>query len=95
MRKSAYGIIDSLLRTEKGAIQADRDNKYFFSVSPRANKIEIKQAVETIYKVKVTAVNTHIQPGKLKRVRVQQGRTSEWKKAIVTLEKGQKIELAA
>jgi large subunit ribosomal protein L23 len=91
--KSPYEIIDTLLRTEKGTIQAEA-RKYFFSVSKSANKIEIKKAVETIYKVKVDAVNTQVVPGKLKRVRREQGYTSEWKKAVVTLKDGHKIDLA-
>ena len=89
----SYKIINTLLRTEKGAAQAP-DNKYFFSVSKGANKIEIRKAVEAIYKVKVSSVNTQVVPGKLKRVRQQQGLTAEWKKAVVTLKEGQKIDLA-
>ena len=91
--KSPYEIIDKLLRTEKGSIQS-ADRKYFFSVKKDANKIEIKKAVEMIYKVKVEAVNTQVVPGKLKRVRREVGMTSEWKKAVVTLKDGNKIDLA-
>ena len=69
------------------------DRKYFFSVAGVANKIQIKKAVEDIYKVKVADVNTQRVPGKLKRVRQQVGKTPEWKKAIVTLKDGHKIEL--
>ena len=70
------------------------DNKYFFSVDRKANKIEIKKAVEDLYKVKVQDVNTGILPGKLKRVRTKAGYTPDWKKAIVTLKDGHKIDLA-
>jgi len=70
------------------------DKKYLFSVSKSANKIQIKKAVEDIYKVKVLNVNTQMVPGKLKRVRTQLGRTPDWKKAVVTLKEGQKIDLA-
>lgn len=90
---AAYLVLKSLLRTEKGAVQA-LHNQYQFSVKKEANKIEIKKAVEDIYKVKVAAVNTQGVPGKLKRVRAQQGKTPDWKKAIVTLKTGHKIDLA-
>ena len=89
----AHQIVRVLLRTEKGVAQAGA-NKYFFSVKKDANKIEIKRAVEENYKVKVLSVNTGIMRGKLKRVRAQQGRTPDWKKAVVTLKPGQKIDLA-
>ena len=91
--KNSYGIIRTLLRTEKGTAQAE-DNKYFFSVERGANKIEIRKAVEDIYKVKVQGVNTVRMPGKLKRVRSVQGHTAAWKKAVVTLKTGHKIDLA-
>ena len=82
-----------LLRTERGVAQAAH-RKYFFSVATGANKIEIKKAVEDVYKVKVADVNTQRVPGKLKRVRQQLGKTPEWKKAVVTLKEGNKIDLA-
>ncbi len=90
----SYVALNSLLRTEKGSLQAEKQNKYFFSVKKSANKIQIKHAVEQVYKVKVLSVNTTVVPGKLKRVRHQIGWTPDWKKAIVTLKKGQKIDLA-
>ncbi|NLI12146.1 50S ribosomal protein L23 [Pelotomaculum propionicicum] len=70
-----------------------QDNKYTFVVDPRANKTEIKQAVEKIFKVKVEKVNTMNVKGKIKRVRRIPGRTPDTKKAIVTLKKGDKIEI--
>lgn len=91
MRSSHY-LLNTLLRTEKGSIE-QADNKYYFSVKKNANKIEIKKAVEEIYKVKVEAVNTQVMPGKNKRVRYQQGTTPDWKKAVVTLKDGHKIDL--
>ncbi len=90
---SSHTILNSLLRTEKGVQQQSVD-KYFFSVNKNANKIQIKKAVQDIYKVKVISVNTQVVPGKLKRVRVQLGKTPDWKKAVVTLKEGQKIDLA-
>jgi large subunit ribosomal protein L23 len=89
----AQDIIRALLRTEKST-QYEPDRKYLFLVSPEANKIQIKRAVEQVYKVKVADVNTFISAGKLKRVRYRLGRTPESKKAIVTLKEGQKIEVA-
>ena len=88
---SSYGILNALLRTEKGSSQASQ-NKVLFSVSKHANKIQIKKAVEDVYKVKVLNVNTIVMAGKLKRVRVKQGLTPDWKKAVVTLKEGQKID---
>ncbi len=70
-----------------------QDNKYTFVVDPRANKTEIKQAVEKTFKVKVEKVNTMNVKGKIKRVRRIPGRTPDTKKAIVTLKKGDKIEI--
>lgn len=90
---SSHTIITALLRTEKGVGLQD-DRKYMFSVSKAANKIQIKKAVEDVYKVKVLSVNTQMVPGKLKRVRTQLGHTPDWKKAVVTLKEGHKIDLA-
>ena len=86
-----FDVIKSRLITEKGSVLV-RQNKVLFSVRSDANKIQIKQAIESIYKVKVLSVNTEIVNGKLKRVRFKQGRTPDWKKAIVTLREGQKID---
>ncbi len=88
---NSFEIIQSRLITERGTALAPL-NKVLFSVRRDANKIQIKKAIEHIYKVKVLSVNTEVMHGKLKRVRVQQGRTPDWKKAIVTLKAGQKIE---
>ena len=91
--KESYSILNTLLRTEKGVVLS-AENKYFFSVRKDANKIQIKKAVEEIYKVKVASVNTQLNPGKMKRVRHQIGKTPDLKKAVVTLKDGQKIDLA-
>jgi large subunit ribosomal protein L23 len=92
--KHAYQVIKTPIRTEKGALQQAQGNKYLFSVRNDANKIEIRRAVEELYKVKVESVNTVRLPGKLKRVRYQLGMTPDWKKAVVTLKSGQKIDFA-
>jgi len=83
-------IIKSLIRTEKSTLQ-EPDRKYLFLVRNTANKIQIKQAVEQAYKVKVADVNTSVVLGKMKRVRHQLGKVADTKKAIVTLKEGQKI----
>ncbi|MFH1655578.1 MAG: 50S ribosomal protein L23 [Candidatus Omnitrophota bacterium] len=87
-----YDIVNTLIRTEKGTV-LEQDGKYLFLVAKRANKIQIKRAVEEIYKVKVRSVNTLVVFGKLRRIRYVLGRTSDWKKAIVTLQPGEKIEV--
>ena len=67
--------------------------KYTFRVSLKATKVQIRQAVEQIFKVKVQSVNTMRYEGKLKRMGRSEGRRSDWKKAIVTLKPGESIEL--
>ncbi len=89
----AQDIIKALIRTEKSTLY-EPNAKYLFLVGVKANKIQIKGAVENLYKVKVKDVNTFISFGKLKRVRHQLGRTPDSKKAVVTLKAGQKIEVA-
>jgi len=85
-------IIKALLQTEKSSAYGGK-GKYLFLVANSANKIQIKKAVEQAYKVKVKCVNTFVSIGKLKRVRHQLGRTTDTKKAVVTLVSGQKIEI--
>ena len=85
-------IINTLIHTEKSTI-AEANGKYLFWVKIKATKHQIKKAVENIYKINVRKVNTHIFSGKSKRVRYQLGYTPDWKKAIVTLKKGQKVEI--
>lgn len=76
--------------TERATAQMEQ-GKYTFEVDPKATKIDIKNAVETIFKVDVLKVATIRVPGKTKRVGRHVGRTSPWKKAIVTIKKGQRI----
>lgn len=87
--KSFYTIIRYPLVTEKGNFLGSQ-NKYLFCVDKKANKIEIKKAIEEIYKTKVAEVNTLKVSGKKKKVRQQWGRTPDWKKAVVTLKQGEK-----
>ena len=93
MNENSYDVIKTLLRTEKGSKLMEQ-NQYLFKVSPKANKIQIKKAVEDLYKVHVVSVNTMVVSGKLKRVRLHPGYTRSWKKAIVTLKEGDTIEMA-
>jgi large subunit ribosomal protein L23 len=86
-------IVRRALITEKGTVLRETRNQYHFEVARDANKIEIKQAVEAIFSVKVSAVRTQQQRGKVKRQGRYSGRQSDWKKAIVTLQPDQKIEL--
>lgn len=92
--KNAHSIIRGIQVTEKGTVQGEK-GKYFFEVDPAANKMEIKKAVEALYKVPVARVNTMNYRGKMKRERsVHFGRRPDWKRAVVTLKEGSKIELA-
>ncbi len=78
--------------SEKTTLSADKRNQHIFRVTPDAKKNEVKQAVEKLFKVKVTAVNTMNIRGKRKRFGQYQGRRSGWKKAVVTLEQGHDID---
>ncbi len=91
--KDPRSIVRRALITEKGTVLRETRNQYHFEVATDANKIEIKQAVEAIFSVKVRAVRTQQQRGKVKRQGRYSGRRSDWKKAIVTLQPDQKIEL--
>lgn len=89
---TSHEVILKMMRTEKGSNMLV-DNKYLFQVAKAANKIQIKKAVEDIYKVKVDAVNLMNIKGKKRRVRYRLGLTASWKKAIVTLNSESKIEV--
>ncbi len=92
--RSPYDIIKFSIQTEKGT-EMLKGNKYLFCVDIHSNKFQIKKAIEDIYKVRVSKVNTTMMRGKYRRVRYQEGKTPDWKKAIVTLKAGEKIEVAA
>jgi large subunit ribosomal protein L23 len=81
--------------SEKGTTVADQHNQVVFRVRPDATKTEIKQAVETLFKVKVTQVRTLNVRGKNKRFGQTLGRRADWKKAYITLAAGQEINFAA
>lgn len=90
--KTLYNVLLSPLLTEKGTKLKEEDNKVMFRVARDANKIEIKKAVEEIFKVKVNRVATINYRGKKKRLGKHEGRRSDWKKAIVTLKAGAKLD---
>ncbi|MCL4351796.1 MAG: 50S ribosomal protein L23 [Firmicutes bacterium] len=90
--KTAYDIIIRPIVTEEATDQMVF-NKYTFEVSPRANKIEIRHAVEEIFKVRVVKVNTLWRPSKEKRRGAVVGHTSRRKKAVVTLAPGDSIDI--
>ncbi len=87
-------VIKKPLVTERSSEMSEKQNKYSFHVDKRANRIEIRRAVEELFKVKVVRVNTLMVRGKKKRVRYHLGKTPDWKKAFVTLGEGDKIEFA-
>lgn len=92
--KGSRGIVRNIQLTEKGAALAEKSNKYFFVVDAAANKIEIKRAVEGLFNVQVADVNTMNCLGKAKRTRTAAaGKKADWKRAVVTLKEGHKIEL--
>src|SRR5437016_9413302 len=89
-----FDIIETASLTEKATLLSEKQNKYVFRVRPRANKIQIKQAIEKLFQKKVVDVNTCNYAGKKKRERrADFGRKPHWKKAIVTLAEGEKIDL--
>ena len=90
-----YDIIETMCLTEKATLLTETQNKYVFRVKPHANKYQIKHAVEQLFKKRVISVNTCNYAGKKKRERTAAfGRKPHWKKAIVTLAPGDKIDLA-
>jgi large subunit ribosomal protein L23 len=90
--KTSYETIVGPLLTEKGTLLKEKDNKVLFRVAKKANKIEIKKAVEEIFKVKVDSVTTMVCKGKKKRMGRYEGKRPDWKKAIVTLKEGEKLD---
>jgi large subunit ribosomal protein L23 len=90
MEKSVYDIIKRPIVTEKGVTKKDDERTLCFEVASGANKTEIRQAVEILFKVKVEEVRTVVNVGKLRRRGKFAGYRSDWKKAYVRLEPGQK-----
>lgn len=92
--KESFDQIQTVILTEKATLLSEKHNQYVFRVSPTANKIEIKRAVELLFKKTVLDVNTANFAGKKKRERTANfGRRAHWKKAVVTLKEGEKLDL--
>jgi large subunit ribosomal protein L23 len=81
------------LVTEKSLRTADRRNAYTFEVHPRANKVQIRRAIEELFDVTVVAVRTDVRPGKPRRRGWNELTTTEWKRAVVTLKTGDTLDL--
>ena len=91
---NSFEIIKTVRLTEKGTRQGENYNQYTVVADPRANKTQIRMAVQDLFKVKVVKVNTLNVRGKFRRQRTKQaGQAPNWKKAIVTLKVGDKIVL--
>jgi large subunit ribosomal protein L23 len=93
VKKTSYDIIRRPRITEKTALLGSIENSIVFDVHPKANKTEIKQAVEKIFEVKVKAVRTLNYLGKKRRVGAKIGRRGAWKKAYVSLKEGNSIDI--
>jgi len=94
MKTDPYYIVKGPVVTEESTLQMDTRNQYAFRVDPRANKTQIRDALETIFNVKVVSINTMNYRGKRvgRRPRAR-GKRADWKKAIVTLREGDKIDI--
>ena len=89
-----YDVIKTVRLTEKGTLQGEKFNQYTVVADRRANKVEIRNAVQDLFKVTVLSVNTLNVRGKARRKRTAQaGVTNTWKKALVTLKEGDRIVL--
>jgi large subunit ribosomal protein L23 len=86
-------IIKKPLITEKATMLREKENKYVFKVAPESTKLQIRQAVEELFKVVVLDVHTTMVRGKLRRMGAHAGYKSDWKKAIVKIKKGQEIKM--
>ncbi|MBN1356437.1 50S ribosomal protein L23 [bacterium] len=90
--KSPYNMIIRPIVTEKTMMQKDKSNQVSFEVALGANKLEVKQAVEKIFDVTVESVQMIRVRGKIKRLGRYSGKRADWKKAVVTLKPGDKID---
>ena len=89
---NATDVVKGPVVTEKGTLVGELGNQFVFRVHRNANKVEIRQAIETLFKVKVERVRTSRQMGKTRRVGKHAGRRPDWKKAYVTLAEGNRID---
>ena len=93
MKNDIYNVVVRPLVTEKGTFQSEKMNCYAFEVNAQANKTQVKQAIEKIYKVRVLDVRTANRKGKRRRIGYKFGVTSHWKKAVVVLHSDYHIDL--
>ena len=92
--KESFDQIQTVILTETATLLSEKHNQYVFRVNPKANKLEIKRAIEQLFKKTVLDVNTANFAGKKKRERTANfGRRAHWKKAVVTLKEGEKLDL--
>lgn len=89
--RSSHSVVKSHIATEKSHVMRDQQNCYVFEVEAGANKIDVRRAIEELFNVKVRDVKTMIVRGKMKRLGRFVGKKPNWKKAIVTLAKGETI----
>jgi large subunit ribosomal protein L23 len=88
----AVDVVQGPVITEKGSLVQEAGNQVVFRVNPRASKVDIRRAIEALFKVKVEKVRTSRQLGKVRRVGRHLGRRPDWKKAYVTLAEGSRID---
>ena len=93
MKDDHYQVLKKPLITEKSTQMLAEGNWVAFQVHPQANKIQIKKAVEKVFSVTVTKINSLVVPGKYRRFGIATGHTKSWKKAMLRLKEGDKIEL--
>ena len=92
MTLAPHQVILRPLVTEKGVHRSTRDNQYAFEINVLADKVDVRNAIESLFDVKVTKVRTQNRRGKSRRYRFRHGVTKTWKKAIVTLANDDRIE---
>lgn len=90
--KDPFDIVKRPVVTEKSNLMTEGKNKVVFQVAAQANKIEIKKAISSIFNVEVLDVHTVSMRGKKRRLRFKEGKRPDWKKAVITLREGDKIE---
>ncbi len=91
--KDPYQVVIAPILTEKSTSTIEHVNQYTFRVNPSANKIDIRKAIESIFKVKVVRICTRWKRGKEKRMANKTGATSDWKEAVVHLRPGERIDV--
>ena len=94
MNKEIHEVLIRPLLTERSVLLKDKENRYSFEVAKNVNKIDVRQAVEKFFKVKVKKVRTSIVNGKVRKMGRFEGRRPDWKKAVVTLAPGHKMNVA-